>query len=85
MPLFFQQGFGGAIAGLLFPIGAQGIATMVPNDGGRIKPYRPCSENLGFSEAQVEMLLTTIREANGNRFLGDDLSELPQDRLEKYV
>lgn len=44
-----------------------------------------CSENLGFSDAQVELLLKTVREANGNRFLGDDLSTLPQDRLEKYV
>ena len=44
-----------------------------------------CSENLGFSDAQIEMLLKTIKETNGNRFLGDDLSTLPQHRMEKYV
>jgi len=44
-----------------------------------------CSEDLGLTDAQVEMLLAAVRESNGNRFLGDDLSKLPQARLEKYV
>lgn len=44
-----------------------------------------CSEATGFSELQIEELLQIIKNVNGNKFLGDDLVKLPQDRLEKYI
>lgn len=45
-----------------------------------------CRQSLGFSEEQISHLLTIIRETpNGLKFLGDDLPNLPWDRVQKFI
>ena len=44
-----------------------------------------CRSDIGLSEDQISFSLETIKIAKGNIFLGDDLSKLPEERIEKYI
>lgn len=44
-----------------------------------------CRKSLGISEKHIINLQKIIMETNGNIFLGDDLTKLPKERVEKFI
>lgn len=42
-------------------------------------------ETLGLSDRQIQKLLKIIKKTRGLRMLGDDLPNLPEDRILKYI
>lgn len=44
-----------------------------------------CRQSLGLSDRQILSLQKTIISANGNLFLGDDLTALPPERIMQYI
>jgi hypothetical protein len=44
-----------------------------------------CRKSLGFNNNQTALMQKTILEANGNIFLGDDLTTLDKSRINKFI
>jgi hypothetical protein len=44
-----------------------------------------CSQGTGLTDGQIEKLLLLTKNLRGNKVLGDDLTLLARDRVEKYI
>lgn len=44
-----------------------------------------CRPQLGLSQKHVESFLEIIKQSKGNIFLGDDLTKLSKERVDKYI
>ncbi|MDP3974497.1 MAG: glycosyltransferase [bacterium] len=44
-----------------------------------------CRNNLGFDDKTINKLFNYIKKCNGNIFLGDDITRLPKERIDKYI
>ena len=44
-----------------------------------------CDKNLGLSDKQIFNMHSLIKKSGGNIFLGDDMTSLPHDRIEKFI